>query len=218
MARLADLEVRIARVEAKCEAYKPLSGINANVSDAVGGTGRTIDVTPGLGGGGGGTGNNIWAPVVAGDDGDEVGISENHPILNSLTVNDSVKVVDIDSSFTIAEGDVLYLKIDYSAPGVISDVTLVGGAQWTDYPAPFATTGGGTLEDPDIVVSSYYLLAYGAALDDAVGLVSEGPIVDGVKIVRCCYAPLRIDEVNTGDGFVILYPLPPSYPGPAVPP
>lgn len=213
MARLADLENEIRRLGKLVEAYKPLSGINTNVSDAKGGTGRTIDAAF-SGGAGGSAGNNIWAPVVAGDEGLEVGISENHPILNSLIVNDSVTVVDIDSSFTIGEGDVLYLKIDYDAGGVITAVTLVGGAQWTDYPAAFATTGGGTIEDPDIVETSYYLLAYGAATDDPVALVSEGPIVDDVKIVRCCFAPLRIDEVNTGEGFVILYPLPPSAPGP----
>lgn len=214
MARLADLEARIAQVEKMAMANKPLSGINTNVSDAQGGQGRVIDASFTAGGVTGGL-IGPWCPVTGTSNTNKVAISKNRPILNSLTLNDVTTITDIDNEFTIGVGDLIYLKIDYDPDGTITEVTLTGGAPYASYSLPYDTTGAGTIEDPLVIVSSYYLLAYGATLDDTVALAAEGIVVDGVRVVRCCYSPLRIDEVNTGDGFVILYPLPPSAPGPA---
>ncbi len=186
-----------------CDNNRPIEGLGITINDADGG-GKQINATAsGIAGGSQGP----WAIFQSAPG--KVSVSSDHPLLKSYTLDDIVSVVNIGNGFTINVGQVLYLDIEYTA-GAITTVTLTGGNRWDEYSVPYKFTGGSSITDPDIVINSYFLLAYGATTDDDVAKNLPGPIItigsSAVKVVRCCSAPLIIEYVNIGAGFIIPYP------------
>lgn len=149
--------------------------------------------------------NTSWAPI-NGTNPNKVKISSDHSLLINYTLDDIATITNINNEFTINVNQMLYLDVEYTA-FAISAITLRGGNRWTEYSTPYKITGGTSITDPSVVINSYFLLAYGAALSDDSAKNLPGPIINGVKIVRCVSSPLIINLVNFGAGFIIPYPV-----------
>lgn len=206
MSRLGDIENAIVALQGKVEAYKPLSGLGTSVADAAGGNGRVINAKQNPTSPTVSANNQPWAPGIAPDDNTKV-IIAGEAVLESFINSGGVTIDDLAASFTIGIGDVIYLDLTYDSGGTVTNYTLVGGAQWTDYPQPYATTGAGTLEDPYVIEHTYCLIAIGKDPEDGNANKFQGPIVDDVKICRRVFSPLIMAFTDLGAGFVVPFPV-----------
>lgn len=110
----------------------------------------------------------------------------------------------LGDAFSLIAGQVLYLEYDISG-ATVTNVTLKGGNTWGGFPAFYHATGGSADK-------GYFLIAYAGDNTDPAVAILDGPVINGVKIVRCIYNPLWMLFFNTGDGFIIPYPSPPGRP------
>lgn len=156
-----------------------------------------------------------WQPIPAAT-ANKVIIEPFATLLGLDLVNSAVS--GLATEWTLTEGDVIYLELDYTAGGPDqASVTLIGGAPWSgatapfDYPVQVETSGAGTLGDPYVVEKTRYLVAYTAAADDTGTPAGCMTLMDGmtpIKVIRCVFGPLQLVYQTIGPN-TFAYPDPP---------
>jgi hypothetical protein len=100
-------------------------------------------------------GGTIWTLNVISPDEMEVSVNCGTIIEDVNDLTSHVAVVDCGETFNVAEGDMLWLKLEYNTGTAVTTVTLESGDTWGGYPKCFESTGsGGTAE----WVATYYPL------------------------------------------------------------
>ena len=189
-------------------ANRVVEGLGISITDADGG-GKQINAN-GSGTGAAGSPQGFWT-IIQSSPG-KVKVGPNHPLRLTQTMNDLAMITNIDSEFTPGTNKVLFIEIDYPGP----TFTLKMDDRWSTYPLSYQDDGG----TPPSITKGYYLIGYCAETDDTVAATLPGPTItltdkSQIKVAQTCFAPLLMQFMNTGTGFVIQYPDPPSAPGPS---
>lgn len=151
-----------------------------------------------------------WQPIHGVSAGAFVAIAEFSTLLDTDMMTNYV-IDEIDTEFELTADDLIYLKLNYDGAEVLTDIELIGGAEWSGYPDPVETTGTGALGDPYLVAATYYPIAYCRLASDTGSPEGVFTFDDGAetKVIACvCGNPLALVLMNR-NGLVFNYPYPP---------
>jgi hypothetical protein len=117
-------------------------------------------------------GGSVWTLNVINAETMEVSVNCGTVIEDVVDLTAHVAIVDGSETFTVAAGDMLWLKLEYNSLTFVTTVTLESGDTWGGYPKCFESTGsGGTAE----WVATYYpLYKFLATATSETSPVAEG--------------------------------------------